>query len=206
MTATAIPGRRAAKRTATRARLLAAARELIGEGGIDAVTVAELTERADVGFGTFYGYFETKEAVVRAVILDAIEQLAAANDALTADLEDPAEVVAVAVRSTLAVVDRDRAFAGFLLRVAQSSDEDLWAALRLRMERDIARGVAAGRFSADRADVAGTMLGGAVLAALRAKLDGALTSAADVDVATSALVLLGIPEAEAVALAQGVRP
>jgi AcrR family transcriptional regulator len=199
---TTTPGRREAKRTATRARLLAAARDLIAEGGFDAVTVADLTERADVGFGTFYGYFESKEAVLRAVVLDAIDRLAAVNDALTADLDDPAEVVAVAVRSTLGVVHDDPAFAGFLLRVAQSSDEDLWGALRRRMERDIARGVRAGRFTGARARVAGTMLGGAVLAALRAKLDGALPRAADADVAASALVLLGVPEAEATAIAR----
>ena len=87
--------------------MLQAARELIGEGGFDAVTIADVTERAEVGFGTFYGYFESKDAIVRAVILDAIEHLAEANDALTADLDDPAEVMAVAVRHSLGIVHHD---------------------------------------------------------------------------------------------------
>ena len=141
--------RRATKRTATRARLLEAARALIGEGGFDAVTIAEVTERADVGFGTFYGYFESKDAVVRAVILDAMTTLAEANDALTTALDDPAEVVATAIRHTLATVDGDAVFAGFIVRVALSADEELWGALRDRMRRDIDLGVRAGRFTVD---------------------------------------------------------
>src|SRR5437868_15242893 len=107
-----VTGRRESKRTATRARLLQSARELIGEGGFDAVTIADITNRAEVGFGTFYGYFETKDAVVREVIVDAIERLAEANDALTADLDDPAEVMSVAIRHTLGIVHTDSLFAG----------------------------------------------------------------------------------------------
>ena len=189
--------RRATKRTATRARLLEAARGLIGEGGFDAVTIAEVTERADVGFGTFYGYFESKDAVVRAVILDAMATLAEANDALTKALDDPAEVVATAIRHTLATVDGDAVFAGFIVRVALSADEELWAALRDRMRRDIDLGIRAGRFTVDDPAVAGHMIGGAVLGVLRAKLAGELDATADPHVAASALVLLGVPETEA---------
>ena len=198
--------RRATKRTATRARLLEAARGLIGEGGFDAVTIAELTERADVGFGTFYGYFETKEAAVRAVIEDAVVRLAEANDALTDGLDDPAEVLAVAVRHTLATMDHDPVFAGFILQVGLSSDRSLWAALRQRMVRDIERGVKAGRFVAGRAEIVGHMIGGAVLAVLRAKQEGELGSSADADVAAAALVLLGVPDTEATAIARRALP
>jgi len=91
---TGTTGRRETKRSATRARLLDAALQLIGEGGFDTATIAEITQRADVGFGTFYGYFESKEAVLRAVVLEAMERLAEANDAITAELDDPAEVIA----------------------------------------------------------------------------------------------------------------
>jgi AcrR family transcriptional regulator len=194
-------GRRETRRTATRARLLQAARELIGEGGFDAVTIADVTERAEVGFGTFYGYFETKDAIVRAVIVDAIEHLAEANDALTADLDDPAEVMAVAVRHSLGIVHRDPVLAGFIVQVVLSADDDLWNALRQRMVRDVKRGVQAGRFSADRVAVVGHMIGGSVFAVLRAKLRGELGRTADAQTAASVLVLLGLPEDEAVEIA-----
>ena len=194
-------GRRETKRTATRARLLQAARELIGEGGFDAITIADVTERAEVGFGTFYGYFESKHAIVRAVIVDGIEHLADANDALTADLDDPAEVIAVAVRHTLGIVHHDPVFAGFIVRVGLSGDDDLWGALRQRMARDVKRGVQAGRFSTNRVAVVGHMIGGSVFAVLRAKLHGELGKSADTHAAASVLVLLGLPEDEAVEIA-----
>jgi AcrR family transcriptional regulator len=197
----AVVGRRETKRSATRARLLAAARELIGEGGLDAVTIADVTDRAEVGFGTFYGYFDTKDAIVRAVTVDAIERLAQENDALTADLDDPAEVVAVAVRHTLRIVQDDPLFASFIVRVGLSSEDDLWGALRSRMSRDVKRGVQSGRFTAARASVVGHMIGGAVLALLRAKLNGDLGRTADAHAAASVLVLLGLPEQEAIEIA-----
>ena len=150
-----------------------------------------------MGFGTFYGYFESKDAVVRAVILDAMATLAESNDALTKALDDPAEVVATAIRHTLATVDGDAVFAGFIVRVAQSADEELWGALRDRMRRDIDLGIRAGRFTVDDPAVAGHMIGGAVLGVLRAKLAGELDASADRHVAASALVLLGVPETEA---------
>jgi AcrR family transcriptional regulator len=194
-------GRRESKRTATRARLLRAARELIGEGGFDAVTIADVTERAEVGFGTFYGYFDTKDAIVRAVVLDAIEQLADANDALTADLEDPAEVIAVAVKHTLGMVHTDPVFAAFIVQVGLSAEDDLWGALRQRLARDVKRGVQSGRFSVDKVAVVGHMIGGVVFAVLRAKLRGELGRAADAHTAASILVLLGLPEGEAAEIA-----
>lgn len=201
-----VAGRRETKRTATRARLLQAARDLIGEGGFDAVTIADVTERAEVGFGTFYGYFDTKDAIVSAVVEDAIEQLAEANDALTADIDDPAEVVAVAVRHTLGIVHDDPLFAGFIVRVGASPDDDLWRALRQRLSRDVKRGVQAGRFSAERVAVVAHMIGGSVFAVLRAKVHGELTRTADIHTAASVLVLLGLPEDEAVEIANRRMP
>ncbi|MEY2451567.1 MAG: hypothetical protein QOD92_1141 [Acidimicrobiaceae bacterium] len=196
-----VTGRRETKRTATRARLLQAARELIGEGGFDAVTIADVTDRAEVGFGTFYGYFETKDAIVRAVIVEAIEHLAEANDALTAQLDDPAEVMAVAIRHSLGIVHDDPVFAGFIVQVGLSADDELWNALRQRMTRDVKRGVQAGRFSPERVAVVVHMIGGSVFAVLRAKLRGELGRTADAHTAASVLVLLGLPEEEAAEIA-----
>ena len=69
----------------TRARLLAAARARFNEKGLDATTVEDITERADVGKGTFYRHFpdqssflaalhETFLSGLRAVVADAASQ------------------------------------------------------------------------------------------------------------------------------------
>lgn len=48
----------------TRERLFKAALELFADKGFEATTIADITRRADVGKGTFFTYFPSKEAVV----------------------------------------------------------------------------------------------------------------------------------------------
>jgi AcrR family transcriptional regulator len=58
------PGRRERKAAEMRDRIFRAAIELIAERGLASVTVEQITERADVGKGTFFNYFPNKEAVL----------------------------------------------------------------------------------------------------------------------------------------------
>ena len=57
-------GRRERKKEDTRMRIFRAAVELFHEKGFEATTVDEITERADVGKGTFFNYFPRKESVL----------------------------------------------------------------------------------------------------------------------------------------------
>ena len=66
-----------------RARIVEAARAAFAEAGLD-VGVEEIARRAGVGKGTLYRRFPTKEALVRAIfedLLDDIERLAADAEA-----------------------------------------------------------------------------------------------------------------------------
>jgi AcrR family transcriptional regulator len=70
------PSNRMQRRTLrTRKKLLSAARLLFCSYGVDATTIEEITERADVGKGTFYRYFASKEDVVLALMEDTINRL-----------------------------------------------------------------------------------------------------------------------------------
>ena len=62
--------RRERKKAANRERIVRAGIELFGKHGIDAVTVDRIAEAADVGKGTVYNYFQTKEEVVVAFMVD----------------------------------------------------------------------------------------------------------------------------------------
>jgi AcrR family transcriptional regulator len=55
--------------------LLDAALAEFSEKGVDATTIEDITEEADVGKGTFYRHFESKRAVVLALIEDVIGRL-----------------------------------------------------------------------------------------------------------------------------------
>jgi AcrR family transcriptional regulator len=57
-------GRRARRGAETRLRLFRCALQLIAEHGFSNVTVEDITEAADVGKGTFFNYFETKDHVL----------------------------------------------------------------------------------------------------------------------------------------------
>jgi AcrR family transcriptional regulator len=60
-------GRRERRRAETQARILDAALELFSTRGYGETTVEEITETADVGKGTFFNYFPTKDALLAAI-------------------------------------------------------------------------------------------------------------------------------------------
>lgn len=72
--------RRTRRREETRERIFVAAIELVAERGLTNVTVEQITERADVGKGTFFNYFPNKEAVLTHFGAEQVERLREARD------------------------------------------------------------------------------------------------------------------------------
>lgn len=67
---------RGQKRVAkTRRKLKEAALDVFSEKGVDATTVEDITDKADLGKGTLYRHFADKDEVVFTLIEDAIEHL-----------------------------------------------------------------------------------------------------------------------------------
>jgi AcrR family transcriptional regulator len=65
MNGTGLISRRDKKRSETKQRIFAEAMRLFAEKGYQSTTVDEITEAADVAKGTFFNYFQTKEAVLQ---------------------------------------------------------------------------------------------------------------------------------------------
>lgn len=59
----------------TRKRLKKAALNVFSEKSINAATVEEITEKADVGKGTLYQHFEDKDEIVVTLVEEAVEHL-----------------------------------------------------------------------------------------------------------------------------------
>lgn len=57
--------RRERKKKETREKIFSNAMQLFRTQGFSATSVEQITQRADVGKGTFYNYFRTKEAVIK---------------------------------------------------------------------------------------------------------------------------------------------
>jgi AcrR family transcriptional regulator len=74
-------GRRERKAAETRLRLFRSAMQLFAERGFSNVTVEDITEAADVGKGTFFNYFKSKDHVLSVM---AEIQLGKVRDALEA--------------------------------------------------------------------------------------------------------------------------
>jgi AcrR family transcriptional regulator len=68
-------------KTATRQKILEAARRLFAQNGFDATTTREIAIAADIATGTLFNYFPTKEAVLASLAAEAIAEADAQADA-----------------------------------------------------------------------------------------------------------------------------
>ena len=73
---TTVTTRRERKKIAVRSQILSTAIELFSRRGLDAVTIDEIAAAADVGKGTVYNYFTTKEDIVVAFMADLEARMA----------------------------------------------------------------------------------------------------------------------------------
>ncbi len=108
----AAPSRGARRKSRTRGRLLAAARAVFAREGLENATIAQITSAADVGFGTFYLHFATKEDLYRAVVEEGFGELAQLLDAALAEAAARGapwwEQVRVSVGGYCAFAERNR--------------------------------------------------------------------------------------------------
>lgn len=198
--ATPAQDRHARRRARTRAKLVAAARELFAAQGIDATTIAEIAERADTAHGSFYNHFSTKDEILGAVFEDTLTEQLGQLAERRAGVTDPAERVAVAHRHLLAAVRADPEWGWLLVRlplphsiIATVLGDDAGA--------DLQDGLASGRFAVDDPDVALHATGGALLGIMVLILEAGAGPAADEAHAAGVLRSLGLPPAEAAEIA-----
>lgn len=145
----------------TRAALIQAAQAFLASGKLN-VPVLEITQAADVGMGSFYNHFDSKEELFEAAVADVLDNHGALLDQLTAGMEDPAEKFACSFRLTGRLFrqrpqeSRVMLASGFSLI---SSDRGLAP----RALRDITDAVEAGRFHVDDPRRSLAVAGGALM-------------------------------------------
>ena len=193
------------RRLRTRARLIDAARRLIAQKAIEATPIAEITEAADVAIGSFYNHFESKEALVEAVVADTMEKHGADVDRATAGMADPAEVLAASLRLTVRKVDNDPIWGWFVVRT-NSMIPGLRESLGRRLERDLRRGFRAGRFATYNEKTMMAAIGGAVVGVMQSRLLGDVPADADLHLAKEVLCMLGLRPEEATEIANRPLP
>jgi AcrR family transcriptional regulator len=194
------------RKARTRAALIRAAQTFIA-GGKTNVPILEITQVADVGMGSFYNHFESKEQLYQAAVADALDAHGALLDELTADLDDPAHVFAQSFRLTGRLHRRNPELSKVLLSNGLSlavSDEGLAP----RARRDIEAAVRAGRFHVRDPELAMVTVAGAALCLgqlLHDHPERDDAEAAD-QVAEDLLRMLGLPADEAQEICQRPLP
>jgi len=172
------------------------------------VAIQEITEAADVGFGSFYNHFESKDAIHAAVLRMVFDGFGSALDRLTQAVDDPAQKVAVAARHTIAMAAKDPLWGQLLLR-EWSRPQSFSLGLGMRLLRDLSVGVAAKRFNVSDPLMGLIVAGGTIVSAVGLQLglrgegsrliERAGLSAVDFDKRATITLLqaLGLPPAEA---------
>lgn len=149
------------RRAQTRASLISAAQAFLAEGR-PGVPIQEVTARADVGIGSFYNHFASKDELFAAALDDALERYAVVLDSLGTDLSDPAAFFSRSFRLTGRLHRLEPLLSGVLLahghQLSRSS-----SGIGPRARRDIAAAHAAGRFHAPDVDRAMIVVTGAMI-------------------------------------------
>lgn len=194
------PGRVDRRKERTRNALVRAARQLLAEGRTH-VSIQEITDAADVGFGSFYNHFDSKESLFTVAVESTVEDWALLRDQIVAGYEDPAEVFAVSFR----MAGRLQRQAPELARALLNSGLGVLThdqGLAPRARRDIVAATQAGRFDVEDPDIALMAAGGSLLGLLH-WLDvhpGADAAALSDEMAARVLRMFGMTKRDAMRL------
>ena len=198
-------GRVARRRQRNRAALIAAGRAVMAEKGIDAATMSEIAERADIGAGTVYTFFRSKDELAIAVLENLMHDLALRIETVTNTFQDPAQVYAYGLRTVIEEATSDPRWRQLLNRSEVISDA-MFRMMGPFAIRDIENATRAGRFHA--ADAALTLrlathgIMGFALAVTRGEVPASDAEEAVVNL----LCMTGIGRDEARELAARPRP
>jgi AcrR family transcriptional regulator len=205
MTSAPHTDRRARKAATTRSKIVAASQELMASVGSENLTIAAIAEKADIGLGTFYNYFESREALIDELILGAVESLGQRLDALTRDMEDAAEIYSFSLRHLMNTAVSDPVWGWLMVRLG-IAQEGLLGTLGPRASRDLQIGIDSGRFQIPNLATASAMTFGSLLSVMHMYLRGEIDQSPSELYAENLLRMVGIPAEEAAEISRRPLP
>jgi AcrR family transcriptional regulator len=198
-------GRVARSQERKREALVQAGYKVMSKKGIDQATMQEIADLADVGAGTVYSYFKSKDDLAIAVMERLMYDLALRIEAVTNTFTDPAQVYAFGVRAVVEAATSDVRWKQLLYRSEVIAD-----AMHRRMGpfaiRDLEKATKAGRFKVKNANLNFKMAAHAIVGSCLAITQGEIAVDAVDDIVVNVLCMTGIGEVEAIELANRDRP
>lgn len=177
-----VPARQDRRKARTRAALIESAQRLLSDGEDAHASIQAITELADVGFGSFYNYFSSKEELFDTASAAAVDDYLRWLDSQLPDDTDPITRLAESVRYTgRLALDRPRTAAILSRRLPRLEDPNDPRAQRIRA--DLLGAITVGSVAPDTLEfeILVTAALGAILAVLRRTLS--LTPAETADAA-----------------------
>ncbi len=162
------PGRLERRKARTRAAILAAASQLFHEQGFEATSIQQIAELADTGVGTLYGYFASKEDLLREVLRASRDESIARYRAAVAGDTPAIDRICTALAAIAEYLEANRRLLVSTFRLAargHSLDEDYAEWLLHGFTELIEAGIASGEFRPVPADAAARLLITAVMTA-----------------------------------------
>lgn len=120
--------------------ILAAARRLMEQDGLDSLTMEEIAQAAGVAKGTLYLYFQSKDDLIQALLTQVGEAMAQDLEAVLAAAEPPPEKLRRVVTLLLRYVEQERELFPVYLRElirSKSSREPIAPFLQKHEERTL---------------------------------------------------------------------
>lgn len=158
--------RTARRKERTRAALIAAAQAILAENVRVEISVKDIADAADVGLGSFYNHFASKDDLFEAAILATLDQHAALVSTVADDLADPAEKFSVGVRLTGRLGRTYPQMARVLIHSGLQYVESPSGLAALAL-RDLTEGAQAGRLDIPDPALTLAAVGGALLGLLQ---------------------------------------
>ncbi len=188
--------REGGKSARTRARLMDAAVQVFARQGIEAASVSEIAQAADVSNGTFYNHFKDKDEIVGVVAFAIAGDVARRLDETMRTLDDAAERTSFATRQFIDLATSAPEWGRALVRA-------VWYLPALRHQvsafarADLERGVREGVFKVEVDDLLVDLFATMVVTVLMLRLEGEAGPDAGARTAEHQLRMLGVPPARA---------
>jgi AcrR family transcriptional regulator len=140
--------------------------------GVDGTAIADITEEADVGFGSFYNHFKTKSEIAHAVFATHALHLRAIIQEIGDTEADRAVAIAYIFQLFLTKAIADPIWGSFVVQ-ATSDLPGMWAEVFEELgERHLREGMQTGRFRISSERSAMRLIISAIIATMRAVLEG----------------------------------
>lgn len=193
------------RRTRTRARIIAAAFDVLGdERGLHA-RAEDVAEKASVTRATFYNHFDGMAALREALSIELTHEFLEAVTAVISALPDGRDRSALAVRFYLRRAAADRRWAWSMINLS-ATGLIFGAETSRQAEQTVREGVSEGVFPHISVPLGRDLLLGTTLAAMGSIVRGGVAESYPEEVAGAILVALGVPLEEADARAGAPLP